>query len=162
LAAVDTAHAYVLDRTAQAIRAHFPAVERLGSGDLTISRRKFSGSAQRRLRNHLLIHATILYEFPLELIDPYTPLPTPHPPARPAARPGRAPRPSGPASPPADCSPPRPGGPAPPPPPRPGPFPPLSNWSTSSSKTGSGGPNGSSAFEPSDGLRRFFRIIRKP
>jgi lipoate-protein ligase A len=79
LGTVDTAHAYVLDRTAQAIRAHVPTVERLGSGDLTIQRRKFSGSAQRRLQSHFLVHATILYQFPLGLIDRYTSLPSRQP-----------------------------------------------------------------------------------
>ena len=75
LAAVDTAQAYVLDRMAQAIRRHGPAVERLGSGDLTLERRKFSGSAQRRLRNHFLVHATLLYRFPLALVERYTNVP---------------------------------------------------------------------------------------
>jgi lipoate-protein ligase A len=75
LAAVDKAQAYVLDRVARAIRAHGPAVERLGSGDLTIARRKFSGSAQRRLRNHFLVHATLLYQFPLALVERFTNVP---------------------------------------------------------------------------------------
>ncbi len=75
LAAVDTAQAYVLDRVARAIGAHRAGVERLGSGDLTLDRRKFSGSAQRRLRNHFLVHATILYRFPLALVERYTTVP---------------------------------------------------------------------------------------
>jgi lipoate---protein ligase len=75
LAAVDTAQAFVLDRMARAIRAHGPAVERLGSGDLTLEQRKFSGSAQRRLRNHFLVHATLLYRFPLALVERYTNVP---------------------------------------------------------------------------------------
>jgi lipoate-protein ligase A len=85
LGAVDTAHAYVLDRIARALRAHVPEVERLGSGDLTIHRRKFSGSAQRRLRSHFLVHATILCAFPLALIERYTHLPR----RQPAYREGR-------------------------------------------------------------------------
>jgi lipoate-protein ligase A len=77
LGAVDVAQAFVLDRVAQAIRARGPAVERHGSGDLTLGpdRRKFSGSAQRRLRNHFLVHATILYQFPLDRVERYTYLP---------------------------------------------------------------------------------------
>jgi lipoate-protein ligase A len=75
LGAVDTAQAYVLDRVARAVRECGPAAERLGSGDLTLDRRKFAGSAQRRLRTHFLVHVTILYEFPLGLIDRYTQLP---------------------------------------------------------------------------------------
>jgi lipoate-protein ligase A len=86
LGAVDTAHAFVLGRIAEAIRAQGPAVEILGLGDLTIDRRKFSGSAQRRLRTHFLVHATILYRFPLDLVARYT-----NPPRRqPAYRAGRA------------------------------------------------------------------------
>ena len=41
-------------------------------GDLTLGLRKFSGSAQRRLRRHFLVHATILYQFDLEAIVRYT------------------------------------------------------------------------------------------
>jgi lipoate-protein ligase A len=71
LGAVDRAQAYVLGRIGRAIRALGPAVELLGSGDLTLGRRKFSGSAQRRLRTHFLVHATILYDFPLERVPRY-------------------------------------------------------------------------------------------
>jgi len=76
LLAVDTAQLFVLGRTADAIRRLGPPVEVLGSGDLTIGLRKFSGSAQRRLRRNLLIHASILYDFPLERIERYTGLPS--------------------------------------------------------------------------------------
>lgn len=72
LGSVTAAQAYVLGRVARAIRAHGPAVEVLGSGDLVLDRRKFSGSAQRRLRRHFLVHATILYRFPLGLVGRYT------------------------------------------------------------------------------------------
>jgi lipoate---protein ligase len=75
LSAVDRAQRYVLDRIAESIRARGPAVEVLGLGDLTVGRRKFSGSAQRRLRTHFLVHATILYDFPLDLVSRYTALP---------------------------------------------------------------------------------------
>lgn len=75
LTAVDEAHRFVLDRLARAIRAQGPPVEVLGLGDLTLDLRKFSGSAQRRLRHHFLVHATILYNFPLPLVSRYTALP---------------------------------------------------------------------------------------
>jgi lipoate-protein ligase A len=75
LGAVDVAQRYVLDRLAAAIRARGPAVEVLGLGDLTLGLRKFSGSAQRRLREHFLVHATILYDFPLSRVARYTNLP---------------------------------------------------------------------------------------
>lgn len=86
LGAVDKAHAFVLDRIATALRARGPAVEVLGLGDLTLDRRKFSGSAQRRLRTHFFVHATILYDFPLERVAQYTTLPR----RQPAYRAGRS------------------------------------------------------------------------
>src|SRR5207244_3435454 len=48
LGAVDVAQAYVLGRIARALRGRGPAVELLGSGDLTLDRRKFAGSARPR------------------------------------------------------------------------------------------------------------------
>jgi lipoate---protein ligase len=82
LKSVDTAQRFVLARTLEAIRRAVPPVEMLGSGDLTLGTRKFSGSAQRRLRRNLLVHATLLYDFPLDRIDRYTLMP----PRRPSYR----------------------------------------------------------------------------
>jgi lipoate-protein ligase A len=76
LKSVDDAQRFVLERTAREIRLEGPAVELLGSGDLTLGRRKFSGSAQRRLRRHVLIHASLLYDFPIDRIDRYTRIPS--------------------------------------------------------------------------------------
>ena len=76
LRSVDTAQRYVLGRILRAIRtAGVPAAEMLGSGDLTLGGRKFSGSAQRRLRRHVLVHASLLYDFALDAIDRYTTMP---------------------------------------------------------------------------------------
>ena len=75
LDAVDRAQSFVLERLADALRERGVPVEVLGSGDLTVDRRKVSGSAQRRLREHFLVHATVLYDFPLEWISRYTRLP---------------------------------------------------------------------------------------
>ncbi|MEO6810665.1 MAG: lipoate--protein ligase family protein [Isosphaeraceae bacterium] len=85
--AVDFAQRFVLERVAEALRDrdHLP-VKVQGAGDLTLDRRKFSGSAQRRLRRHFLVHATILYQFPLPLISRYTT--QPH--RQPAYRAGRS------------------------------------------------------------------------
>ncbi len=71
LGAVDSAQLYILNRLAAAIRARGPEVEVLGSGDLTLAGRKFAGSAQRRLRNWILVHATILYDLPIARICRY-------------------------------------------------------------------------------------------
>ena len=85
LSAVDLAHRYVLDRIAGALRASERAVAVEGSGDLTVSGRKFGGSAQRRLRSWFLVHCTILHAFPLERIGRYLAVPA----RQPAYRAGR-------------------------------------------------------------------------
>jgi lipoate-protein ligase A len=85
LSAVDIAHRYVLDRIAGALHAFDRAVAVEGSGDLTVSGRKFGGSAQRRLRNWFLVHCTILHAFPLERIGRYLAVPS----RQPAYRAGR-------------------------------------------------------------------------
>ncbi len=75
LSAVDLAQQFVLERIAASIRARGPAVEVRGLGDLTVGLRKFAGSAQRRLKRWFLVHASILYRFPLDRIARYTTLP---------------------------------------------------------------------------------------
>lgn len=42
-----------------------------GTSDLSISGKKFSGNAQRRKKNHILHHGTILYNFDIEKIAVY-------------------------------------------------------------------------------------------
>jgi lipoate-protein ligase A len=79
LKTVDRTQAYVLGRIAQVIRSLGPVVELLGSGDLTLDGRKFSGSAQRRLRSHILVHATFLYDFPLGSVERYLHVPARQP-----------------------------------------------------------------------------------
>ncbi len=69
--AVDRAQVAVLEQLASYLRALAPAVEVRGSGDLTLGGRKFSGSAQRRVKRHFLVHATILYDFPLDQVPRY-------------------------------------------------------------------------------------------
>jgi len=75
LDAVDTAQAYVLERTARALRRLDRAVGVKGHGDLTLGDRKFAGSAQRRLRKFFLVHASLLYCFPIRLVTRYLHLP---------------------------------------------------------------------------------------
>jgi lipoate-protein ligase A len=84
---VEGAQRFVLARVADELRRLGSPVEVLGSGDLTLGRRKFAGSAQRRLRRHFLVHATILrIGFPLERIGRYLALPQ----RQPAYREGRS------------------------------------------------------------------------
>lgn len=86
LGAVDVAQHFVLDRIAQSLRLLGPPVEVHGSGDLTLGLRKFSGSAQRRLKRFFLVHATILYAFDLPRIGRYLRAPA----RQPAYRAGRS------------------------------------------------------------------------
>ncbi len=86
LAAVDSAQIFVLERMARELRRHAPGVEVRGSGDLTVAGRKFSGSAQRRLRRRLMVHATIMYDFTIARVARYLQAP----PRQPAYREGRA------------------------------------------------------------------------
>jgi lipoate-protein ligase A len=71
LAAVESAQVLVLERFAAGLRAIGLPVTVRGSGDLTVAGRKVAGSAQRRLRRHVLIHATLLNGLDLPRIARY-------------------------------------------------------------------------------------------
>ncbi len=79
LLAVDVAQRFVLERVASAIRETGLSATVQGSGDLTLGGRKFSGSAQRRLREFFMVHASILYDFPIDRIAGWTRLPVRQP-----------------------------------------------------------------------------------
>jgi lipoate-protein ligase A len=66
---IEEAHAFVLGRIADALRPLAPGIERRGTSDLAIAGRKVSGNSMRARRTHLLYHGTLLYDFPLELIE---------------------------------------------------------------------------------------------
>ncbi len=72
---VTHSYTYILERTAEALRAAVPGAMRAGRSDLALEDRKFSGNAQRRMRTHLLHHGTILYAFDLDRIERYLYLP---------------------------------------------------------------------------------------
>ena len=63
------AHRYVLNTIAAALRPLAPDVACRGISDLAMGRRKVSGNSIRIKRDHLLYHGTLLYDFPLELVD---------------------------------------------------------------------------------------------
>jgi lipoate-protein ligase A len=69
LRAVDRVHRFVLRRLAAALEPWAPEVRCQGTSDLALGGRKFSGNSVRVRREHLLYHGTLLYDFPLELID---------------------------------------------------------------------------------------------
>jgi lipoate-protein ligase A len=86
LQAVDLAHQYVLERLATAIQRRLPAVHAAGTSDLAVLDRKFSGNSMRVKRHSLLYHGTLLYDFPLDLVDRYLKAP----PRQPQYRAGRS------------------------------------------------------------------------
>jgi lipoate-protein ligase A len=69
LRAVDEAHRFVLDTLLAALRPLAPGVRRRGTSDLALGELKFSGNSLRCKRHALLYHGTLLYDFPLALVD---------------------------------------------------------------------------------------------
>jgi len=69
LRSIDRAHRLVLDTMATALEPWVPGVRCRGISDLAIDDMKVSGNSVRCRREHLLYHGTLLYDFPLELID---------------------------------------------------------------------------------------------
>lgn len=66
---LEQAHQFVLGVMKKALQTLAPEAEMLGTSDLTLYDRKFSGNSLRCKRDHLLYHGTILYQFPLEIIS---------------------------------------------------------------------------------------------
>ena len=63
------AHRYVLGTLAAAPGPLAPGVECRGTSDLALGEHKFAGNSARLRHDHLLYHGTLLYGFPLELMD---------------------------------------------------------------------------------------------
>jgi lipoate-protein ligase A len=66
---LDEMHRHVLERVLSALESHVPGAEHVGTSDLALAGRKFSGNSLRCKRDHLLYHGTLLYDFDLKLID---------------------------------------------------------------------------------------------
>src|SRR5262245_6531046 len=66
---LDEAHRHVLSAMAAALSSLVGNVQALGTSDLAVGRRKFSGNSLRCKRDHLLYHGTLLYDFDLTLIE---------------------------------------------------------------------------------------------
>jgi lipoate-protein ligase A len=79
LRAVDRAHQYVLDTIAAALRPLAADVACRGISDLAVGNLKFSGNSVRCKQNCLLYHGTLLYDFPLELVERYLAMPARQP-----------------------------------------------------------------------------------
>lgn len=71
LASIRTTNRFVLERIATALRQWEPDTSFRGISDLTIGDRKISGNAQRRTRNALLFHGTILHGMRADLVARY-------------------------------------------------------------------------------------------
>lgn len=71
LRSVELAHHLVLDTLVAALRPLAPEVRCRGVSDLALGDWKFSGNSVRCRRRHLLYHGTLLYSFPLTLMETY-------------------------------------------------------------------------------------------
>jgi lipoate-protein ligase A len=65
---LDNLHRHVLGTLRQALCPLVAGIEHVGTSDLAIAGRKFSGNSVRAKRDHLLYHGTILYDFELPLV----------------------------------------------------------------------------------------------
>ena len=80
LQTITGANKFVLERNRIALQPLVnEPIEPKGQTDLAIRDVKFSGNAQRRKRNHLIFHGTLLLDFDLALIEKYLPLPSQQP-----------------------------------------------------------------------------------
>lgn len=68
-------NAFILQRIARALARWQPTIDLQGISDLAVKGRKISGNAQRRRRNTLLFHGTILYRMHARMISRYLKLP---------------------------------------------------------------------------------------
>lgn len=77
---ITAANAHIMDRTRRALAAAsgLPVLVR-GHTDLAIGDQKFAGNSQRRRRNWLLFHGTLLLAANLDLIGELLPMPTQEP-----------------------------------------------------------------------------------
>lgn len=66
---IDHAHPFVMGTMAAALAPLIVGVEPQGISDLAVRGRKVSGNSVRCKQDHLLYHGTLLYDFPLELIE---------------------------------------------------------------------------------------------
>lgn len=72
---LDAAHRFVLGTLAEALRSLAANVAHRGTSDLAAGGAKFSGNSMRCRRRAFLYHGTLLYDFPLSLIDECLPMP---------------------------------------------------------------------------------------
>ena len=83
---VRPSYTYILGRIQSALEGVLPGIEQAGISDLAAAGCKFSGNAQQRKRQYLLHQGTLLYDFDLDQVGQYLPIPG----RQPAYRQGRA------------------------------------------------------------------------
>ena len=66
---ISEAHCFVMKTIMAALGDLAPEARFMGTSDLAVRGKKFSGNSLRAKRSHLLYHGTLLYAFPLELIS---------------------------------------------------------------------------------------------
>ena len=66
---LDEAHRHVLSALAAALSTLVANVQPLGTSDLALGWRKFSGNSVRCKRDHLVYHGTLLYDFDLTVVE---------------------------------------------------------------------------------------------
>jgi lipoate-protein ligase A len=66
---IDGAHQFVLGRLRTGLLRLVPGAEISGISDLALGGKKFSGNSLRCKRTHLLYHGTLLYDFPMEIVE---------------------------------------------------------------------------------------------
>lgn len=71
LSSVSFSNAFIMNRMKEAFSPLFPGVSVDGITDLVVDGKKFSGNAQKRLRNALLFHGTFLLSMDLSLVSLY-------------------------------------------------------------------------------------------
>lgn len=71
LRTIRTTNQFVLERIAAALRRWEPTTTFQGISDLAVDNLKISGNAQRRSRNALLFHGTILHSMSVDLVAQY-------------------------------------------------------------------------------------------
>lgn len=71
LTGIGTTTSYILSKVQKRLEPVVSKTEQKGISDLVIDNIKFSGNAQRRLKNAILFHGTILYDFDLGLVSKY-------------------------------------------------------------------------------------------
>ncbi|QDS90355.1 Lipoate-protein ligase LplJ [Rosistilla ulvae] len=66
---LDRVHQFVMQTICEAVGSLLGRVKFQGTCDLTWQNRKFSGNSLRVARRHVLYHGTLLYDFPIELVQ---------------------------------------------------------------------------------------------